>query len=90
MAVKESNQRWCSDGVEFRCDKGEKLRVTFAQDCCDCEVFQQRLVTESSTAVVVILQQQQTGSPAFLKPPLLQQSARIDASVRGSVQAADH
>ncbi len=20
---------------EFRCDNGEKLRVTFAQDCCD-------------------------------------------------------
>ncbi|MCR1247557.1 hypothetical protein WB252_24740, partial [Escherichia coli] len=30
VAVKESNQRWCSDGFEFRCDNGEKLRVTFA------------------------------------------------------------
>ncbi|EFP9937577.1 hypothetical protein HLQ26_003766, partial [Shigella sonnei] len=29
------NQRWCSDGFEFRCDNGEKLRVTFALDCCD-------------------------------------------------------
>lgn len=35
VAVKESNQRWCSDGFEFRCDNGEKLRVTFALDCCD-------------------------------------------------------
>lgn len=26
VAVKESNQRWCSDGFEFRCDNGEKLR----------------------------------------------------------------
>lgn len=33
VAVKESNQRWCSDGFEFRCDNGEKLRVTFALDC---------------------------------------------------------
>ncbi|MEC9751089.1 IS3 family transposase [Escherichia coli] len=32
VAVKESNQRWCSDGFEFRCDNGEKLRVTFALD----------------------------------------------------------
>ena len=24
VAVKESNQRWCSDGFEFRCDNGEK------------------------------------------------------------------
>lgn len=30
VVVKESNQRWCSDGFEFRCDNGEKLRVTFA------------------------------------------------------------
>ncbi|EHK3821121.1 DDE-type integrase/transposase/recombinase, partial [Escherichia coli] len=25
------------DGFEFRCDNGEKLRVTFALDCCDRE-----------------------------------------------------
>ncbi|EFU8279841.1 IS3 family transposase [Escherichia coli :H4] len=39
VAVKESNQRWCSDGFEFRCDNGEKLRVTFALDCCDREAL---------------------------------------------------
>lgn len=39
VAVAESNRRWCSDGFEFRCDNGEKLRVTFAQDCCDREVI---------------------------------------------------
>nr|WP_173145459.1 hypothetical protein [Erwinia sp. Ejp 556] len=27
--------RWCSDSFAFRGDNGEKLRVTFAQDCCD-------------------------------------------------------
>jgi putative transposase len=26
VAVGESNQRWCSDGFEFSCDNGEKLR----------------------------------------------------------------
>ena len=39
VAVKESNRRWCSDGFEFRCDNGEKLRVTFAMDCCDREAL---------------------------------------------------
>ncbi|HID5404667.1 TPA: IS3 family transposase [Klebsiella pneumoniae] len=39
VAVKESNRRWCSDGFEFRCDNGEKLRVTFALDCCDREAL---------------------------------------------------
>ncbi|HGC4752346.1 TPA: IS3 family transposase, partial [Escherichia coli] len=39
VAVKESNQRCCSDGFEFRCDNGEKLRVTFALDCCDREAL---------------------------------------------------
>ncbi|EUM16601.1 transposase insD for insertion element IS2A/D/F/H/I/K [Enterobacter sp. BIDMC 29] len=39
VAVAESNRRWCSDGFKFRCDNGEKLRVTFAQDCCDREII---------------------------------------------------
>ena len=39
VAVGESNQRWCSDGFEFSCDNGEKLRVTFALDCCDREAI---------------------------------------------------
>ncbi|WP_440466168.1 IS3 family transposase [Pseudomonas sp. YH-1] len=34
-----SNTRWCSDGFEFRCEDGEKLRVTFALDCCDREAI---------------------------------------------------
>ena len=39
VTVGESNQRWCSDGFEFSCDNGEKLRVTFALDCCDREAL---------------------------------------------------
>lgn len=35
VAVHNSNQRWCSDGFEFRCENGEPLRITFALDCCD-------------------------------------------------------
>ena len=33
-AVPNSNQRWCSDGFEFRCEKGEPLRATLPWDCC--------------------------------------------------------
>lgn len=39
VVVGENNRRWCSDGFEFRCDNGEKLWVTFAQDCCDREII---------------------------------------------------
>ncbi|EFZ3562650.1 DDE-type integrase/transposase/recombinase, partial [Escherichia coli] len=37
--------RWCSDGFEFRCDNGEKLRVTFALDCCDREALHWAVTT---------------------------------------------
>ncbi|EJT2599554.1 IS3 family transposase [Escherichia coli] len=58
VAVKESNQRWCSDGVEFRCDNGEKLRVTFALDCCDREALHWAVTTggfDSETVQDVML-----------------------------------
>ena len=35
IAVEKSDQRYCSDGFEFGCDNGEKVRVTFSLDCCD-------------------------------------------------------
>ncbi len=43
--MKESNQRWCSDGFEFCCDNGERLRVTFALDCCDREALHWAVTT---------------------------------------------
>ncbi|XNM66987.1 IS3 family transposase [Escherichia coli] len=49
VAVGESNQRWCSDGFEFSCDNGEKLRVTFALDCCDRAHFTGRQVPVDMT-----------------------------------------
>ncbi|MEB5812322.1 IS3 family transposase [Escherichia coli] len=58
VAVKESNQRWCSDGFEFRCDNGEKLRVTFAPDCCDREALHWAVTTggfDSETVQDVML-----------------------------------
>ncbi|WP_225762693.1 IS3 family transposase [Escherichia sp. Marseille-Q3837] len=45
VAVKESNQRWCSDGFELRCDNGEKLRVTIALDCCNREALHWAVTT---------------------------------------------
>ncbi|HEI4000094.1 TPA: IS3 family transposase [Escherichia coli] len=58
VAVKESNQRWCSDGFEFRCDNGEKLRVTFTLDCCDREALHWAVTTggfDSETVQDVML-----------------------------------
>ncbi|ELP4706264.1 IS3 family transposase [Escherichia coli] len=58
VAVKESNQRWCSDGFEFRCDNGEKLRVTFELDCCDREALHWAVTTggfDSETVQDVML-----------------------------------
>ncbi|EID7092643.1 IS3 family transposase [Escherichia coli] len=58
VAVKESNQRWCSDGFEFRCDNGEKMRVTFALDCCDREALHWAVTTggfDSETVQDVML-----------------------------------
>lgn len=58
VAVKESNQRWCSDGFKFRCDNGEKLRVTFALDCYDREALHWAVTTggfDSETVQDVML-----------------------------------
>ncbi|MCO5784247.1 IS3 family transposase [Citrobacter meridianamericanus] len=58
IAVTESDMRWCSDGFEFGCDNGEKLRVTFALDCCDREAIDWAASTggyDSSTVQDVML-----------------------------------
>jgi putative transposase len=39
VAVAASDMRWCSDGLEFNCDNGEKVRIAFALDCCDREAI---------------------------------------------------
>ena len=46
------------DGFEFRCDNGEKLRVTFALDCCDREALHWTVTTggfDSETVQDVML-----------------------------------
>jgi putative transposase len=53
VAVARSNQRWCSDGFEFRCDNGEPLRVTFALDCCDREAMSWAATTGGHSGDVV-------------------------------------
>lgn len=49
VSVDASNQRWCSDGFEFRCDNGEAVRTTFALDCCDREALSWVACTEGYT-----------------------------------------
>lgn len=39
VAVVASNKRWCSDGLEFRCNNGQKVTMTFVLDCCDREII---------------------------------------------------
>ena len=39
VAVKESDTRWCSDGLELSCDNAERVRVAFALDCFDREIM---------------------------------------------------
>ena len=62
IAVAESNMRWCSDGFKFGCDIGEKLRVTFALDCCDREAIDRAASTggdDSSTVQVEMLRSEE-------------------------------
>ena len=33
-----SDQRWCSDGFETKCDYGQTITATFAKDGCDREI----------------------------------------------------
>lgn len=49
VSVDASNQRWCSDGFEFRCDNGQAVRTTFALDCCDREALSWVASTEGYT-----------------------------------------
>lgn len=53
VAVVKTNQRWCSDGFEFRCDNGEPLRVTFALDCCDREAMSWAATTGGHSGEVI-------------------------------------
>lgn len=53
IAVAESNQRGCSDGFGFGCDNGEKLRVTFALDCCDREAIDRAASTGGYNSITV-------------------------------------
>lgn len=39
VAVDQSNQRWCSDGFEIRCDSGQVVTAAFTKDCCDREIM---------------------------------------------------
>ena len=39
VAVNVSDQRWCSDGFEIKCDSGQTVTATFTKDCCDREIM---------------------------------------------------
>ena len=39
IICEESNQRWCSDGLEIRCWNGDRVQIAFALDCHDREAL---------------------------------------------------
>jgi putative transposase len=39
VMTEQSNQRWCSDIFEVRCDNGQRVRISFSMDCCDREIM---------------------------------------------------
>jgi transposase InsO family protein len=39
VAMGSSDLRWCSDGMEIKCDSGQTVTATFTKDCCDREVM---------------------------------------------------
>lgn len=39
VSVTRSDLRWCSDGLEIKCDSGQTVTATFTNDCCDREVM---------------------------------------------------
>ena len=39
VAISRSDLRWCSDGLEIKCDSGQTVTAAFAKDCCDREVL---------------------------------------------------
>ena len=53
VAVKESDTRWCSEGLELSCDNGERVRVAFALDCCGREVMSWVATTKGIDAALV-------------------------------------
>ncbi len=58
ISLAESEMLRCSDGFEFGCENGEKLRVTFALDCCDREALHWAVTTggfDSETVQDVML-----------------------------------
>jgi putative transposase len=38
LAVKESETRWCSNGLELSCDNGYRVGVDFTLECCYWEI----------------------------------------------------
>lgn len=39
VGVDQSDTRWCSDGLEFKCLNGDIVSMSFVMDCCDREVI---------------------------------------------------
>lgn len=55
IVCETSDQRWCSDGFEIKCDNGDKIRTIFVMDCCDREIISFTMSTDGYTSEMVQL-----------------------------------
>jgi putative transposase len=53
-AEKESDTRWCSDGLELSSDNGKRVRVAFALDCCYREIMRWVAITKGIDVGLVV------------------------------------
>lgn len=53
VIVQQSNQRWCSDVFEIRCEDGQRVRIAFSMDCCDREILSYVATTAGITSDMV-------------------------------------
>jgi putative transposase len=82
VVVKESDTRWCSDGLELSCD-GERVRVAFALDCCDREIMSLVATTNGIVAGLVgdlIMQALEKRFVTHGKPPKTSEWLTVNSS----------
>lgn len=75
VAVERSDMRYCSDGFEFSCNNGERVRVAFSLDCYDRQAVAFAATTAGISGEIVRDVMVQTLSRRFGEVPELPQPA---------------
>ncbi|EFE8063030.1 hypothetical protein F2Z75_24290 [Escherichia coli] len=88
VAVKERNQRWCSDGGGLRCGNVEKLRITFELEGCNREALLWAVTMggfDSETVEGVMLGWKAASAAAFQRRFLISLEERSYAQTIGAI-----